>query len=161
MKKPTIKRLYFDIDSIYKGELYKGELKVRSFSKMKKRNYMSSHITKCGYRRFKLHSKHVLAHHIVAEHFLGPRPKDLTVNHIDGKKLNNHPDNLEYITRAENIKHAIENGLHVSCDVTKMPTYKDGRCANEKEYKRKWYLKNRERILKKVKERYNAKKANN
>lgn len=36
---------------------------------------------------------------------------DLTVNHKDGDRLNNRIDNLEWMTRADNIRHAFETGL--------------------------------------------------
>jgi hypothetical protein len=48
-------------------------------------------------------------HSLVAEAFIGPRPKGLVVNHIDHNKLNNHPSNLEYITQSRN---ATLGGLH-------------------------------------------------
>ena len=49
---------------------------------------------------------------MVATAFLGS-PEDvlLEVNHIDGNPLNNHIENLEWTTRQENMKHAVDNNL--------------------------------------------------
>lgn len=37
---------------------------------------------------------------------------EMTVNHKDGNRLNNNINNLEWITRAENIKYGFENGQY-------------------------------------------------
>jgi len=50
-------------------------------------------------------------HSLVAAAFIGTRPKNLTVNHKDGKKINNLPENLEYLTVLQNIRHANRIGL--------------------------------------------------
>lgn len=50
-------------------------------------------------------------HKWIALTFLGPKPEGMEINHIDGVKINNEPDNLEYCTRSENLIHAYENGL--------------------------------------------------
>ncbi len=34
------------------------------------------------------------------------------MNHKDSDKTNNRVDNLEYVTPAENVQHAYENGIH-------------------------------------------------
>jgi hypothetical protein len=52
-----------------------------------------------------------LVHHLVADAFIGPRPKRIEVNHIDGDKLNAKPENLEYVTSKENCHHAFRLGL--------------------------------------------------
>lgn len=48
-------------------------------------------------------------HRLVAENFIGSSDKE--VNHKDGNKLNNHVNNLEWVTKSENISHAYKNGL--------------------------------------------------
>lgn len=52
----------------------------------------------------------IRVHRAVAYAFHGP--SDQEVNHKDGNKLNNRPDNLEYTTCRENIRHAWANGLY-------------------------------------------------
>ena len=69
--------------------------------------------------------KDYLVARLVAMTFLG-KPDDfgnnintadrITVNHIDGNRFNNRLDNLEWLTLADNIRHAFDNDL--------MPTQK-------------------------------------
>ena len=50
-------------------------------------------------------------HRLVAQLFI-PKPESKPiVNHIDGNKDNNCSDNLEWVTKSENTKHAHDNGL--------------------------------------------------
>ena len=50
----------------------------------------------------------VIAHRLVWFHFRGEIPEGLTINHADGKKQHNHPDNLELATLKEQQRHARE-----------------------------------------------------
>ncbi|HEY8684216.1 MAG TPA: HNH endonuclease [Chloroflexota bacterium] len=48
-----------------------------------------------------------LAHRLVWRHFNGPIPDGLTINHRNGVKNDNRPENLEIVTPSENAKHAV------------------------------------------------------
>ena len=52
-----------------------------------------------------------LIHMAVAAAFIGQCPPGKEVNHKDGKKDHSNVDNLEYLTRSENMKHAYAIGL--------------------------------------------------
>lgn len=62
-------------------------------------------------------------HRLVALTYL-TNPNNLPeVNHIDGNKLNNHVDNLEWVTRSENMIHAYGTGLVERTKLLDAPTY--------------------------------------
>ena len=50
-------------------------------------------------------------HRLVAMAFIGPIPDDMTVNHKDGLKSNNAVENLEIVSHADNLEHAVGMGL--------------------------------------------------
>lgn len=50
-------------------------------------------------------------HRLVATAFCVGEKNGLDVNHLDGNKLNNHSENLEWCTRSQNEKHAYSIGL--------------------------------------------------
>lgn len=50
-------------------------------------------------------------HHLVLEAFVGPRPEGYSTNHRDGDPTNNRVENLEWVTYAENNRHALATGL--------------------------------------------------
>lgn len=68
----------------------------------------------CGYLHYRLskeHGRYTLfkAHRLVAKHFLKDYSEKLTVNHINGNKMDNRIKNLEMMTRSDNIKDYLKN----------------------------------------------------
>lgn len=57
--------------------------------------------------------KTVLVCRLVANEFIAPlMDTEMTVNHKDGNRLNNNVENLEWLTRADNIRHGFKTGLY-------------------------------------------------
>jgi len=98
-------------------ENYEGYYEISSYGNV--RNCKTGKIligdqNNAGYRRVTLYSpikKRFFVHRLVAQHFCENYQEDLVVNHKDGNKLNNHYDNLEWVTRSENDLHAFNNNL--------------------------------------------------
>lgn len=142
-KSPRI--LLYDIEPYYNinYDTQTGNLRILSKAWGKKR-ILKQHINNTGYLCVKMNNTNYNIHAIIREICFGIKKHGYTINHKDGNKLNNKLCNLEYITIAENIKHAVKLGLHVSSDPKRSGRYKDGRAIKSKlkEYKYNW-LKNK------------------
>lgn len=57
------------------------------------------------YNNGKLYHKRVAS--LVAEAFLGQRPPDMEIDHIDGNKTNNTVENLRYATHKDNVNNPV------------------------------------------------------
>ena len=70
-----------------------------------------------GYRYMQLgrNGKRInfLFHHQVAYCFIGERPEELVIDHIDRNKLNNNVDNLRYITFIDNLRNCDRYLTHI------------------------------------------------
>lgn len=66
-------------------------------------------------------SRPAKVHVIVARAFLGPRPEDLEVRHLDGNPANEWLSNLIYGTRSENILDQVRHGTHPEASKTRCP----------------------------------------
>ena len=97
-----------------------------NFGRLRSLNYKNSGIIKVltpglstdGYLKTVLlndKSKYitVAVHRVIALVFKGKKPKNKEVNHKDGIKINNFENNLEYLTRQQNVQHSIKLGLQI------------------------------------------------
>lgn len=74
------------------------------------------HVDRCGYHEVLFSENGTTKNHLVHRLILNtfdPRDDsdDLYVNHINGDKLDNRIENLEWCSRSENTKHSYANGL--------------------------------------------------
>lgn len=83
-------------------------------------------VAKIGYIFVSIGSQKYYAHRLVCEAFHGEpseRSARQTVNHINGDKLDNRPENLEWASYRSNAKHARDTGLNKQhgerCNLTK------------------------------------------
>lgn len=91
---------------------FKGDNRINT---LKAGSLVSVHTSSDGYRRVNLRrngkqgSYHI--HRLLLLTFRPTRKTNQQVNHIDGNKLNNNLDNLEWCSQVYNLRHAWETGL--------------------------------------------------
>ena len=133
--------------------------------KLHKGKILSPAKDKNGYLKVNLccNGKHntIRVHKLVAQAFI-PNPDNLPeVNHKDEVKTNNNVDNLEWCDRSYNISYGtrterqkktnIQNGFWTGLSKEEyMKKYNQDR----KEYRKKWYQENKDRICEQQKEYY-------
>lgn len=69
------------------------------------------------------HSTNLSVHRAVALAFISNPEGKSEVNHKDAEKANNHVSNLEWCSRAENVRHAFALGLYPSRKGKNSPSY--------------------------------------
>ena len=68
-------------------------------------------------------------HTLVACAFIGPPPTPKhEINHKDGDKSHQHPDNLEWVTHGDNVRHAWTHGL---CTIPAGEKHPSARLTND------------------------------
>ena len=91
------------------------EYQVNNKGRVKRGRLLREYVGKIGYASVTLcnngERKTHWVHALVAAAFIGPRPERLHVNHKNGIKADNRVENLEYVTCAENHRHAFRTGL--------------------------------------------------
>jgi hypothetical protein len=101
---------------------------------------LKTRITKFGYvqtwitENSKTHYKFI--HRLVAETFFPEQENGYEINHINGIKTDNHVSNLEWVKRADNIKHAWDKGLYKKADKSPNSKLKTEDVLKIKELKR-------------------------
>lgn len=101
---------------------YDGKYQISNLSNIKSMNYklsgkervLKQFINSGGYYTLSLCkngiSTNYFVHRLMFENFIGEIPKSMDVNHIDGNKLNNSVENLEILTRSQNLLHSVDIG---------------------------------------------------
>lgn len=73
-------------------------------------------------------TKRVMIHHLVAECWLGPRPKDYEVDHIDRNSRNNDYTNLRYVTHSEQMRNRVMSDKLIKIATSNCMKYVESIC---------------------------------
>lgn len=87
-----------------------------------------------GYFTVYVDGKNILLHRLLAETFIPNLENKPCINHIDGNKLNNSLENLEWCTYKENLEHARKTGLNPYKALTKEKSRHHKLTENEVQY---------------------------
>ena len=110
-----------NLGNLMRVSTYGGKPRRKPRAKAIKGGYRCFHLCSAGIRKYRP------AHIMVWQSFVGPVPEGLEINHKDGDRDNPRLDNLEVVTRSENIKHSFAF-LGKKTNFKPMPGEKNG-CA--------------------------------
>lgn len=82
-------------------------------------------VSSSGYKFVRIGKKSYPLQRVIASTFIPNPDNKPEVNHIDGDKTNNAVSNLEWVTKSENIQHAVRIGLRSSRKVLRQQTLDD------------------------------------
>jgi hypothetical protein len=125
MEGPTVEQLALAFEEeLYPCPSYPGWFVTkdgRIWSSRTRGRWIHPYRHNLGYLYTKYHEGHRLksvgVHRVIADAFLGPCPDGYEVNHKDRDKTNNSRENLEYVTRRQNMHHyARSMGWQISAD---------------------------------------------
>lgn len=106
--------------------------KGRVFKK-KTKEFIKSSVNSSNYKKVVIHRKNLYVHRLVAKAFCEKKDGCNEVNHIDGNKWNNNYNNLEWVTKSYNSKHAFDNGLRSIDGYTRYRVSRNGRRFTEED----------------------------
>jgi hypothetical protein len=113
-----MKEIIFGDKNQYKalenGDIYGCSVRGSHAGKKGEWRKINPTVSRNGYLYFRLNGRrgvNVYVHRIIAELFLGLPESKMDVNHINCIKHDNRIENLEWMTRKQNIIHARDNGL--------------------------------------------------
>lgn len=92
----------------------------------KNNKILKTQISNSGYVCINIKNKGYFLHRALCCEYVKQIDGKNYVNHKDGNKLNNSIDNLEWVTKGENLKHAYNKGLKKS-----MPLHYKGKFGSE------------------------------
>ena len=110
---------YFDTEIDENNEVWKDcvgfeDYSVSNYGRVysKRRDkFLKLCVNSSNYKKCVLKGKNLYVHRLVAQAFID-NPNNLEeVNHKDGNKWNNNVDNLEWVSKSKNAKHAFDLGL--------------------------------------------------
>jgi len=137
------------------------------------RKELKCSINNRGYRYFQTSGggvrKNHLIHQVIGKLFMGERPKEengkeYVIDHIDRNKLNNHIDNLRYITFKDNLRNTdkyvdeITEEDPVLRNKLVSKRYRELHKEELNQKKKEYYNNNKDKVKQKVREYYNNNK---